>query len=89
MADRMPIPSHPGSREAVYWQSKDGAVAADVQPGPRHTVRVTGTHIEIVDRGSDAVIARLNSSGAARWLALRLLEGAVIWEREVHRERTD
>lgn len=83
--DRMPIPTHPQSKEQVYWETHDGAIVGNVQPGPPYWVRLTGTHIEVMI--ADQPVVRLNGAGAARWLGLRLIEGAVIWEREVHTER--
>jgi hypothetical protein len=83
--DRMPIPGTQ-AREAVYWQSKDGAIVGDVQAGPPHIVRVTSRGIEIAT--GTAPVVRLTGAGSARWLGLRLIEAATIWEREVNTERS-
>lgn len=83
----MPVPNSK-AHEMVYWQAEDGAIAATAQAGPNVTVKVTANGIVVTTR--DGVpITGINSAGSARWLGLRLIEAATIWEREVNVERGD
>lgn len=73
------------AHEPVYWSTQDGAIVADQQPGPGYVVGVDahGPYLMRQDGG----LLRLRTAGATRWVGLRLIEAAVIWEREVNKER--
>lgn len=81
----MPVAGSGSSNEPVYWETQDGAIVGDVQSGPGPVVGVDAHGPYIVNGGGG--LLRLRTAGAARWLGLRLIEAAVIWEREVNRER--
>lgn len=79
MSDR--IVGAKGTFEPAYWRKKDNRTyIADVQAGPP-----LGMGIYMDDTGIHFGDHRLGS-GEARWIAMRLIEAAAIWETRAHIE---